>query len=87
MVAKQLTSNGDHPRFLGWASVITGILPSGGRRQRDREGLILLLLALEVEEGATSQGIEAVSRSEGKGKEINSSLELPERMQLDVALM
>ena len=43
-----------------------------------REALCPLLLALKLEEGALSQGIQAVSRSEGKGEEIDSPLELPE---------
>ena len=57
-----------------------------GGRGRELGGLSLLLLALKIEVGTTSQRIQALSRSEGKGKEIDSSLELPEGMQPDDAL-
>lgn len=55
-------------------------------RGRELGELSLLLLALKIEEAATSQGIQAVSGSEGKGKAIDSSLRLPEGMQPDDAL-
>ena len=75
MIAKQLTLRWEIILdYLDEPHVITRVLLNGreGRRERirgmaAREGLNLLLLALKIEEGATSQGIQATSRSYRKG--------------------
>lgn len=63
--------------------------PFKWRREAEGENLggsACSLLNFRMEEGTTSQGIQVVSRSEGKGKEMDSSFELPEGMQPDDAL-
>ena len=87
MVANQLALRWeDSPALPGWVNIITRVLVSGrgSQSERTREmvawGLSLTLPALKMRKRLwakkCSQCLEA-----GKGKETNSSLELPERMQ------